>query len=156
MHNNDLPPLRNAIITLVLDNENKTATFARINQQVVFTNIPANKLGKEVKVHFSCKNWCAYDTIIKLSKSFSLNVFRDVKAFGHVRFTLYDQQVFPVANKSIMINGIELRSNKMGVVDTIISLEKQSAIYRLTSLSVALQDTLIDAKCGDNEAVFIK
>ena len=55
-----------------------------------------------------------------------------------------------------MINGIELRSNKMGVVDTIISLEKQSTIYRLTSLSVALQDTLIDAKCGDNEAVFIK
>ena len=156
VHNDNLPPLRNAIVTLVLDNENKTDTFARINQKVFFKNIPANKLGKEVKVHFSSENWCAYDTIIKLNKSFSLNVSRDVKAFGHVHFTLYDQQVFPVANKSIMINGIELRSNKMGVVDTIISLEKQSTIYRLTSLSVALQDTLIDAKCGDNEAVFIK
>lgn len=155
-HNDNLPPLRNAIVTLDLDNENKTDTFARINQKVIFTNIPANKLGKDVKVHFSSENWRAYDTIIKLNKSFSLNVYRDVKAFGHVRFTLYNQQVLPVADKLIMINGIELKSNKKGVVNAIIPIEKQSSIYRLTSSPVVLQDTLIDAKCGDNEAIFIK
>lgn len=156
VHNDNLPPLSNAKVTLMLDNENKTGTFARIDQEVVFTNIPVSMLGKDVKVFFLCDNWCVSDTILKLSKQVLLNVSRDVNSFGHIRFTLYDQQVLPVANKTILINGIEFRSSKMGIVDTIIPLGNQSVKYRLASSSVALQDTLIDAKCGDSEAIFIK
>lgn len=156
MHNNNLPPLSNAVVTLMLENETKTDTLSKINKTAIFSNIPAKMMGKKVKVHFSCEDWCVTDTTLKLNKNIILNISRDITAFGHVRFTLYNPQVLPVAGRTILIGGIKAMSNAQGVVDAIIPIEKQSVVYNLTSSEVLLQDTVIDAKCGDSDAVFIK
>ena len=79
-----------------------------------------------------------------------------INAFGHVRFTMYDSKVMPVAGKTIRIAGVEAKSNAQGVVDAIIPIEKQSTVYNLTSSEVSLVDTIKDAKCGDSDAVFTK
>lgn len=156
VHNNNLPPLHNAVITLMLDNERKTDTLHTMDNTTTFTNIPANMLGKKVRVLFVCEDWCTTDTTLELSKNIELNISRDINAFGHVRFTLYDSQVTPIAGKTINISGVKATSNAQGVVDAIIPIEKQNIIYNLTSSEVSLADTIIDAKCGDSDAVFTK
>lgn len=156
VHNNNLPPLHDAVITLMLDNERKTDTLHAMGSTTTFTNIPANMIGKEVRVLFMCEDWCTTDTTLELNKNITLNISRDINAFGHVRFTLYDSQVTPIAGKTINISGVKATSNAQGVVDAIIPIEKQNIIYNLTSSEVSLADTIIDAKCGDSDAVFTK
>lgn len=156
VHNNNLPPLHDAVITLMLDNERKTDTLHAMGSTTIFTNIPANMIGKEVRVLFMCEDWCTTDTTLELNKNITLNISRDINAFGHVRFTLYDSQVTPIAGKTINISGVKATSNAQGVVDAIIPIEKQNIIYNLTSSEVSLADTIIDAKCGDSDAVFTK
>lgn len=156
VHNNNLPPLHNAVITLMLDNERKTDTLHTMDNTTTFTNIPANMLGKKVRVLFVCEDWCTTDTTLELSKNIALNISRDINAFGHVRFTLYNSQVTPIAGKTINISGVKATSNAQGVVDAVIPFEKQNVIYKLTSSEVSLADTIIDAKCGDSDAVFTK
>lgn len=153
-HNNNLPPLHDAVITLMLDNERKTDTLHTMGSTTTFTNIPANMIGKEVRVLFMCEDWCTTDTTLELNKNITLNISRDINAFGHVRFTLYDSQVTPIAGKNINISGVKATSNAQGVVDAIIPIEKQNIIYNLTSSEVSLADTIIDAKCGGSDAVF--
>lgn len=155
-HNNNLPPLHDAVITLMLDNERKTDTLHTMGSTTTFTNIPANMIGKEVRVLFMCEDWCTTDTTLELNKNITLNISRDINAFGHVRFTLYDSQVTPIAGKTFNISGVKATSNAQGVVDAIIPIEKQNIIYNLTSSEVSLADTIIDAKCGDSDAVFTK
>lgn len=155
-HNNNLPPLHDAVITLMLDNERKTDTLHTMGSTTTFTNIPANMIGKEVRVLFMCEDWCTTDTTLELNKNITLNISRDINAFGHVRFTLYDSQVTPIAGKTINISGVKATSNAQGVVDAVIPFEKQNVIYKLTSSEVSLADTIIDAKCGDSDAVFTK
>lgn len=155
-HNNNLPPLHDAVITLMLDNERKTDTLHTMGSTTTFTNIPANMIGKEVRVLFMCEDWCTTDTTLEFNKNITLNISRDINAFGHVRFTLYDSQVTPIAGKTINISGVKATSNAQGVVDAIIPIEKQNIIYNLTSSEVSLADTIIDAKCGDSDAVFTK
>lgn len=155
-HNNNLPPLHDAVITLMLDNERKTDTLHTMGSTTTFTNIPANMIGKEVRVLFMCEDWCTTDTTLELNKNITLNISRDINAFGHVRFTLYDSQVTPIAGKNINISGVKATSNAQGVVDAVIPFEKQNVIYKLTSSEVSLADTIIDAKCGDSDAVFTK
>lgn len=156
VHNNNLPPLHNAVITLMLDNERKTDTLHTMDNTTTFTNIPANMLGKKVRVLFVCEDWCTTDTTLELSKNIALNISRDINAFGHMRFTLYDSQVTPIAGKTINISGVKATSNAQGIVDAVIPFEKQNVIYKLTSSEVSLADTIIDAKCGDSDAVFTK
>lgn len=155
-HNNNLPPLHDAVITLMLDNERKTDTLHTMGSTTTFTNIPANMIGKEVRVLFMCEDWCTTDTTLELNKNITLNISRDINAFGHVRFTLYNSQVTPIAGKTFNISGVKATSNAQGVVDAIIPIEKQNIIYNLTSSEVSLADTIIDAKCGDSDAVFTK
>lgn len=155
-HSASLPPLHNATVTLMLNNEAQTDTIVKIDDCATFTNIPSNLMGKAVKVRFECENWQTSDTTITLNKAITLNVARDVMAFGHVRFTLYDQRTFPVPNIPICIAGFEYRSDAHGVVDAIIPIDKQQTTYRLTSSAVTLADTVIDAKCGESDAIFIK
>lgn len=155
-HNNNLPPLHDAVITLMLDNERKTDTLHTMGSTTTFTNIPANMIGKEVRVLFMCEDWCTTDTTLELNKNITLNISRDINAFGHVRFTLYDSQVTPIAGKNINNSGVKATSNAQGVVDAIIPIEKQNIIYNLTSSEVSLADTIIDAKCGGSDAVFTK
>ena len=144
-HNKNLPPLHNAVVTLMLNNEKKTDTLNTLSSTATFTNIPASMIGKEVRVQFRCEDWCTTDTTLLLSKNIALNISRDINAFGHVRFTMYDSKVMPVAGKTIRIAGVEAKSNAQGVVDAIIPIEKQNTIYNLTSSEVSLVDTIKDA-----------
>lgn len=156
VHNDKLPKLCNAVVSLKIENETKSAVINKVGDVAVFNNVPARLIGKKVKFCFTCENWCTIDTTLVLKRNLTIGIARDVNAFGHVRFTLYDLKIQPVANTTILLSGYKTASNSQGVVDIIIPIEKQNIIYDITSSSVTLQDTLIEAKCGDSDAIFIK
>jgi len=152
--NHNLPPLSNASVTLILDNERKDTTAVSLSDTVTFSNIPADKLGKSARILFSCEDFMPIDTTVILRDNISLNISRDPYAFGHIRFTLYDSNAKPVADKRMHIDGIETKSDENGLVELLIPIERQRPVYRITSTDVTLRDTLKDAKCGSGDAIF--
>ena len=75
VHNGDLPPLQDAVVTLTLDNETKTDTIRSLDATTIFKNIPHRFLNKEVRVHVACQEaYLPIDTTLLLSKNVTLDI----------------------------------------------------------------------------------
>jgi hypothetical protein len=156
IHNDNLPPLKDAIVMLTLDNETKTDTIHSIDDNNVFTNIPHKFLGKEVKVVVECKDFLPVDTIVSLSNKLIINIKRDEKVYGTIHFTLYNfDKVVPVPNTSILIDSFETKSDDNGIVRLFVPLESQDTIYSLQS-QIDLVDSVILVPHSEDTGVFVK
>jgi hypothetical protein len=153
VHNDQLPPLQNAIITITLDNETKTDTLNNIDNSIVFTNIPHRFIGKEVRVTATCRDYLDVDTIITLSKDVILNISRNPSVFGDVHFRLWNPETEkPLANEVIEIAGQTATSDEDGRVSLFIPLEVQQAKYAITS-SVPLANDTVYLPCGPDDVI---
>ena len=91
VHNANLPPLKNASLTMYLENEKKTDTIHSINDSVYFKNIPHRYLGEEVKLSFECMDFISIDTSMILSENMSLDICRDPETYGSLSFKIWSQ-----------------------------------------------------------------
>ena len=133
-HNDQLPPLRDAVVTLTLDNETKVDTIAAMNSQAVFSNIPHRYLNKEVRVTLTCRDFLPVDTVVNLGRKLSLNIYRDPSVYGDVHFDLWDpntEKIIP--NIAMTIGGVETRSDRNGHVSIYIPLENQRTSYHIVT-----------------------
>lgn len=153
VHNDNLPPLKDAIVSVSLENETKTDTVPSIEAAAMFANIPHKAIGKEAHVTVECENWLTTDTTVTLTKDFTLNIARDEKVFGYVCFTLYDNQTLHIPNTRVFLDDLEGTTDANGRVEYHVPVEKQKTVYRVSS-SIPLQDTLINAPCSNAAAVF--
>lgn len=153
VHNDNLPPLKDAVVTITLDNETKTDTIHSLDAAAMFANIPHKAIGKEAHVTVECENWLTTDTTVTLTKDFTLNIARDEKVFGYVCFTLYDNQTLHIPNTRVFLDDLEGTTDANGWVEFRAPIEKQKTVYRVSS-GIPLQDTLIDAPCSNAAAVF--
>lgn len=153
VHNDNLPPLKDAVVTITLDNETKTDTIHSLDAAAMFANIPHKAIGKEAHVTVECENWLTTDTTVTLTKDFTLNIARDEKVFGYVCFTLYDNQTLHIPNTRVFLDDLEGTTDANGRVEYHVPVEKQKTVYRVSS-SIPLQDTLINAPCSNAAAVF--
>lgn len=153
VHNDNLPPLKDAVVTITLDNETKTDTIHSLDAAAMFANIPHKAIGKEAHVTVECENWLTTDTTVTLTKDFTLNIARDEKVFGYVCFTLYDNQTLHIPNTRVFLDDLEGTTDANGWVEFRVPIEKQKTVYRVSS-GIPLQDTLIDAPCSNAAAVF--
>ena len=71
-HNSKLPPLKDAVVTIMLDNETKTDTIHAMDAAAMFKNIPHHYLGKEAKVCIACKDFLPVDTMVLYLREGSL------------------------------------------------------------------------------------
>lgn len=132
VHNKNLPPLHNAVVTLMLDNEKKTDTLKSIQAKGLFTNIPHCAIGKETRITIECKGWVSIDTTIILRKQTHINITRNPKDYGNVEFRLWDlTKERGVANVRVTIAGHTSLSNTAGYVSLEIPLEDQSTTYQV-------------------------
>lgn len=133
-HNEALPPLKDAEITLTLENEIKKDTIRSLDSNVIFANIPNNAVGEKVHVTVKCKDWLPVDTTLVLSKDVKVNMARDPHAYGDVEFRLWNMnKESGVANTQVSIAGINAISDGKGYVRVFIPLEKQSDRYKIDS-----------------------
>ncbi len=153
VHNDQLPPLQNAIITITLDNETKTDTLNNIDNSIVFTNIPHRFIGKEVRVTATCRDYLDVDTTITLSKEVVLNISRNSSVFGDVHFRLWNPETEkPLVNEVIEIAGQTATSDEDGRVSLFVPLEVQQAKYAIKS-SVPLANDTVYLPCGPNDVI---
>lgn len=133
-HNEALPPLKDAEITLTLENEIKKDTLRSLDSNVIFANIPNHAVGEKVRVTVECKDWLPVDTTLVLSKDVKVNMARDPHAYGDVEFRLWNMnKESGVANTQVSIAGINAISDGKGYVRVFIPLEKQSDRYKIDS-----------------------
>ena len=155
-HNDQLPELRDAVVTLALPNKTETDTLRTMEGEVIFRNVPHKYLGQPVQVTFSCRDFLPLDTAVVLNKALTLDIARDPAAYGFIHFRLYDSQTEQILpDVEVIIDGQTVRSDPLGFVTLTIPLPLQRKTYPL-SASIPLHEDSIYPPCGEGYWVFKK
>ena len=165
IHNTNLPPLKDAVVTLYLNNETKTDTIRSSDTCIVFSNIPHRYLNKEVKfcISYPAFNITDYrhpflDTtiIIALAPKMTLDIHRDEHYYGDVRFLLFNPNTETYqSGVNVIIAGIEATSDSNGRVSVFVPLEQQQEKYTITC-PLPLKDSTITMPWGASDVVVVK
>lgn len=144
VHNDRLPQLKNAVVTMTLDNETKTDTIHALNEGVTFMNIPRRFLNKQVRFCVSCRDFLPVDTLVMLSENVVLDIRRDADMFGLIRFQFYSvTKEETVPDVSVEVAGQHTVSDANGMVELFVPIEQQDSFYSVKA-SVPLEyDTLV-------------
>ena len=153
IQNSMLPPMKDAIVTLKLDNETKTDTILSINEYALFRNIPHHYLDKQVQIVLVCQDFVSLDTVLTLKKDVILNISRNPDVYGNVHFLLWNPNTEkPVVNKKIVIGKNETISDAEGNVKLKIPLNEQQHAYPVKA-DIMLEDDTIYMPCGENDVL---
>ena len=155
VHNDALPPLKAAVVTVFLDNETKTDTLAALGVHLSFTNIPHRFLGKPVRMTVSCNDFRSLDTTLALTQAVTLDVFRDPAVYGDIHIGTWNQDTEQTSpNTTFVIDGHETVTDANGRITLFIPLEMQKPVYRVeASIPLKEEDTRIVMPCGENDVI---
>ena len=153
VHNDQLPPLHDAVISLSLDNETKVDTLAAMGDGAVFTNIPHRYLGKQAHIVVTCPDFETLDTTVTLDREVTLDLRRDAAVYGNVRFTLWNPAIEAVIpGTTVDVAGHQATSDAEGLVSLSIPLEEQRRAYRVKA-PFALEQDSVYMPCGENDVM---
>lgn len=156
IENSMLPPMKNAVLTLKLDNEMKTDTICTIDESADFPNIPRRYLNEPIQIAFTCQDFIAFDTLVTLQEIVKLNVTRDPDVYGKVHFLLWNPSTeSPVTNTKLFIGEYEAVSDRDGSVQIEIPLERQQNAY-VVKTNMLLENDTIYMPCGENDVLLIR
>lgn len=156
-HNENLPPLKDAVVTLTLDNEIKTDTIKSLDDNIIFTNIPHNFLNKEAKVSVECKDFNRVDTTIILTKDIEVPINRNPQVYGNVAFGVWNPNTEQyLSNKTFEIAGQSVTSNDSGKVALFVPLEKQCSVYVIKNPPLPLTNDTIYMPSGESDVLLVK
>lgn len=154
VHIDRLPPLKDAVITLTLDNEIKTDTVGSLDEGSLFRNIPHRYLGKQVRITMKCIHFLPVDTIVILSKDVTVNIQRDPLYFGRVFFQLWNPNAEKTSpNTELVVAGHKVTSDSNGIVSLLIPLSEQDTIYSVSSSAIIMVDSMVTLPCGPNDII---
>lgn len=143
VHNDNLPPLKDAIVTLTIDNETKTDTVPSLEATALFANIPHSALGKEAHVTISAQDWLTTDTTVILSEDMTISMRRDPKPYGDIQFKLWNpdtENTYP--NVTVTINGHNATADADGMIRCSMPLAEQDTLYIINAPMLLDNDTL--------------
>ena len=157
VHNDNLPPLENAVVTMTLDNETKVDTVRSLDSGIIFKNIPHRFINNKVRIVVECQNFLTTDTIMVLSDHVSIDISRNPDVFGNVHFKLWNpdtEQTSP--NTEVNVDGHSVKSDANGYVMLSIPLSEQKTVYSISSPSVTLVDGTVNLPCGPDDVIIYK
>ena len=154
--NDNLPPLKGAVVTLYFDNETKTDTIHALNDIMVFNNIPHRFLNKPLRVSVTCRDFMSLDTTLPATQSIMINLYRNPTVYGDIHFKLWNPEKEIAESQAILsIAGMETTSDENGNVALFVPLEKQRKSYHIES-SLALYSDTIYMPCGENDVILTR
>jgi len=157
VHNPDLPPLKDAVVTLTFDNETKSDTVSSLDVRAAFTNIPHRFMNNKVRVRVESQNFLPTDTVVLLTKENVVNVYRNPDVFGNVRFRLWNIATERTAAQTdVAVDGRPAISNTDGYVQLSIPLSEQKVSYPVASQSVKIVSRSINMPCGPDDVVLFE
>lgn len=153
VHNDQLPPLQNAVVTLSLDNESKSDTILALDNSGLLTNVPHRYLGKQVKMTVTCRDFVDVDTMITLDRDVTLDIRRDPTVYGNVKFGLWNPvtETF-IGGVKLEIAGQTVTTDKDGQVSMFVPLEQQRKTYQVKA-PFALYNDIIAMPCGESDVI---
>jgi len=152
-HNPNLPPLKDAIVTLTFDNESKSDTISVVSDVVTFTNIPHRFIGKEVHVIVFCPDFQIVDTTLVLSKSMVINVYRNPSVYGRVRFRLWNPRLEKgIPDVTLKLAGQQVVSDDSGYVSLTVPLPQQCPVYQVI-IPLPLEKDSVYMPCGPDDVI---
>ena len=157
VHNDNLPALENAVVTMTLDNETKVDTVRSLDSGIIFKNIPHRFINDKVRVRVECQNFLTTDTVVVLSDRVSIGVCRDPEVFGNVHFRLWNpdtEQISP--NTEVNVDGHSVKSDANGYVMLSIPLSEQKTVYPISSTTTTLVDDTVVLPCGPDDVIVFK
>lgn len=132
IYNPNLPPMHNALVKIVVGEEVKTDTIEYFKGESLFRNIPAQYLGKYVRIGVMCPDFLSLDTVMKLERELTLNLYRDPKAYGCVRVEVYDfDRRVPIVDTKVVIEQFVAVTDSVGIAEFSIPLHYQRQAYQL-------------------------
>ena len=153
VHNESLPPLKDAAVTLTLKNETKTDTIRALESDIIFNNIPHRFLNKEVHVTASCRDFIDVDTTLVLTKDNVINIRREPKVYGDVHFKLWSlNKEESISNATVQVDGNEVTSDADGNISLFIPLKLQKTDYPIKAPFTLLTDT-VHMPCGNDDVI---
>ena len=149
----NLPSVKEAVVTMVLDNETKTDTIHAPVDHALFTNIPHRFLDKDIHITASLidangfPSFQSVDTIVHLTREISINIYRDARFYGDVHFQLYDPMAEQyLAGVNVQVMNQTYTSDEEGQIRFSVPLEQQRPSYPVAA-SIPLSDSLITMPC---------
>lgn len=153
VHNDQLPPMHDAVVTISLDNESKSDTILSIDQTGQFTNIPHRYLEKEVQMSFACPDFLPLDTTLLLNRDVTLNIHRDPKVYGQVSFGLWNPETETfITGTRLEVAGQVVTTDKEGHVSLFVPLEKQRKTYQVKA-PFPLYNDMLTMPCGESDVL---
>ena len=156
VHNDNLPPLKDAVVTMELENETKTDTIQSLDAAAIFANVPHKALGKTVRLTVACLDWLPVDTSFLMTKDVVVNMARNPHPYGDVTFQLWNNDKGQgVANIQVSLAGMTATSDAEGYVRMFIPLERQSVRYRV-ECPLPLESDTLSMPTTESTAVIVK
>ena len=157
LHNDNLPPLRDALVTMILDNETKVDTIHSLSEGAFFWNIPHRFVNNAIHIRFECAHFIPVDTTVALSEIVSINIQRDSLYYGKILFRLWNAEMEQTSSDTeIIVGGYRVFSDADGYVSMYIPLEEQDTVYSISSSTVSLLDNIINTPCGQDDVLLFK
>lgn len=154
--NDKLPPLKDAVVTIALDNEVKADTIASVAERAVFVNVPSRLAGMKARVTFSCRDFMDVDTVMPISRDMALHIRRDTAVYGNVCFRLWNPRTEQtVSGCRVEIAGYKAVSDADGYVSLYIPLSEQCKSYCIRA-SVPLLDSVLYMPCVKSQIICVK
>lgn len=153
----NLPPLKDATISIKVGNEVKFGTIPAIEDVAYFLNIPQKYMGNRAHIIVKCKDYLPVDTNVILNKNIYIPMNRDKQVYGRVHFRLWNvisEKIIPGVN--VEVNGIKVRSDSLGFVDLLLNLDEQKQKYIVRSDEVELIDSFVFMPCGESDVIRVK
>lgn len=156
VHNENLPPLKDAVVILSLDNKTEVDTLRSMDGLVLFKNIPHKFLNKPVHITVACQDFLPVDTSVVLSKSLTLDIARDESVYGDIHFRIWNLNIEDVVpGVTISIAGQTVVSDAAGRISITVPLSKQKDKYPI-SASLPLEYDTLHVPCGQDDVVLTK
>lgn len=154
--NLELPPLRNAVVTINIENETKCDTIPSIDRAAHFANIPHRRLGKPAHITVVCRDYLPVDTVVVLSKTVKLDMRRDSSVYGDIKFRLWDpNNGNAVPSMNLVVGDKEVTTDSDGRVSIFIPLEKQAECYQVIA-PVPLEDDILHMPCSETTYLLLQ
>ena len=156
VHNGNLPPMKDAVVTVELENETKTDTIHSLDATTIFANVPHKALGKTVRLTVACRDWLPVDTSFILTKDVVVNMARNPHPYGDVTFRLWSiDKEQGVANTQVTLAGQTATSDAEGYVRMSIPLERQSNLYRV-ACPLPLESDMLSMPTTESSVLIVK